>query len=79
MDTTAQRNAQTDGPKPSGPPGGLGGPGGRSGGGRRRGRDGGGGLAAEHDAVTLDAIRDCLDRYPLNKPTVVAYGPLEKL
>ena len=34
---------------------------------------------ARFDAVTLAAVRDCLDRYPLDKLTVVAYGPLEKL
>lgn len=34
---------------------------------------------ARFDGVTLDAIRTCLDRFPLDKTTVVAYGPLEKV
>ena len=31
---------------------------------------------ARFDAVDLTAVRDCLDRYPLDRTTVVGYGPL---
>ena len=31
------------------------------------------------DAVTMDDVREVLDRYPLTNQTVTAYGPLEKL
>jgi predicted Zn-dependent peptidase len=34
---------------------------------------------ARFDAVTPGSIRDCLDRYPIDRTTVVAYGPLERL
>jgi predicted Zn-dependent peptidase len=34
---------------------------------------------ARFDAVTLEAIQECLNRYPLDRTTVVAYGPLEQL
>jgi predicted Zn-dependent peptidase len=34
---------------------------------------------ARFDAVSLGAIRECLDRYPIDNTTVVAYGPLESL
>ncbi len=33
---------------------------------------------ALYDAVTLDAIRECLDRYPIDAATIVAYGPLHQ-
>jgi predicted Zn-dependent peptidase len=31
---------------------------------------------ARFDAVNRDAIRECLDRYPINEATIVEYGPL---
>jgi predicted Zn-dependent peptidase len=31
------------------------------------------------DAVTLDSVRQVLDEFPLDSPTVVAYGPAEAL
>ncbi|HKA06708.1 MAG TPA: pitrilysin family protein [Gemmataceae bacterium] len=34
---------------------------------------------AAWDAVTMDDVREVLDRYPLTNQTVTAYGPLEKL
>lgn len=34
---------------------------------------------AAWDAVTMDHIREVLNRYPLTNQTVTAYGPLEKL
>lgn len=34
---------------------------------------------ARFDAVTLASIRDYLDRYPLDRATVVGYGPVESL
>ena len=34
---------------------------------------------ARFDAVSLDDIRQCLDRYPMDDVTVVGYGPVETL
>ena len=34
---------------------------------------------ARFDAVSLAAVRECLDRYPINEATVVGYGPLSEL
>ena len=34
---------------------------------------------ARFDAVSLDSIRECLTRYPIAEPTVVAFGPLVSL
>ncbi|HET6572635.1 MAG TPA: insulinase family protein, partial [Fimbriiglobus sp.] len=34
---------------------------------------------ARFDAVTTGAIREYLNRYPINEATVVGYGPLVKL
>jgi predicted Zn-dependent peptidase len=34
---------------------------------------------ARFDAVGLDTVRECLDRYPLDRPTVFGYGPLAAL
>jgi predicted Zn-dependent peptidase len=32
-----------------------------------------------YDAVTLDSVREVLERYPLGRATTIAYGPLTKL
>jgi predicted Zn-dependent peptidase len=32
-----------------------------------------------YDAVTLESVREVLERYPLDRLTTVAYGPLAKL
>lgn len=34
---------------------------------------------ARFDAVDLDTLRACLDRYPIDQPTVFGYGPLTSL
>ena len=34
---------------------------------------------ANFDAVTLKDIRDYLDRYPIDRNTVVAFGPLKEM
>ena len=34
---------------------------------------------ANYDSVTLDDIRAYLDKYPINRSTVVAFGPAKRL